>query len=130
MRTIKWYVWLLACLPAIAGCSKSTDPAAPQPVIVISSPAANQHFADGDTIHIRGNVTHTIELAEVGVHMTEQVGNNEFFHNHYLTTGKTFFEFDATYKVPDNKKNTFNVEIEVTDKNNTEVKKELKITIN
>lgn len=128
MYTLRLYIVLLSCVMLVARCSKKSDPA-PEPVINVTAPTPAQHFADGDTIHIKGTVTHTINLAEVAVHMTETAGNNEFFHNHYLTTG-TLFSFDATYKLPDKTKNTFKVEIEATDKNGTEAKKEFSITIN
>ncbi len=130
MSRTSLYLVLLACVLVAARCSKKTDDA-PQPVITVTAPTAAQHFADGDSIHIRGNVTHSLALTEVAVHMTETAGNNEFFHNHYLVTpGSTSFAFDAVYKVPDNKKNTFKVEVEATDKNGTEAKKEFSISIN
>jgi len=131
MRVAKLYMPLFLSLLVAAHCTKKTQEAPEQPVIVISTPSPAQHFSDGDSIHIRGSVMHSLALTEVAVHMTETAGNNEFFHNHYLVgTGLSYFQFDAVYKVPDNKKNTFKVAVEATDKNGTAAKKEFSISIN
>ena len=122
-------IFLFTAILFVVACSKQTT-SKPEPIIVISTPSENQHFVNGDTIHIKGNVTHTIELTEVAVHMTDLTSKNEFFHNHFLVANKTSFEFDAKYPVSENNKTSFKVEVEATDKNGTAVTKEMTITIN
>jgi Domain of unknown function (DUF4625) len=100
------------------------------PVIVINTPVNNQHFSNGDTIHITGTVTHTVELTEVAVHMTDMSNNSEFFHNHFSAGNKTFYAFDSKYMLPDDKKTTYKVEVEADDKDGNTTTKELTITIN
>lgn len=116
-----------ACL--LVACKKQSA-AVPEPLITFTSPAANQHFVKGDTIHITGNVTHDIDLMEVAVHMTDKSTNAEFFHNHFSAGNKTYFEFNSVYGITENTKTSFKVEIEATDKNSHTGQKELYISIN
>jgi hypothetical protein len=122
-------VLLFTAVLFIVACTKQSA-AKPEPVIVINTPSASQHFVNGDTIRIKGNVTHTIELTEVAVHMKDMTSNNEFFHNHFSADNKTYFEFDSKYPVADNKKASFKVEVEATDKTGIIATKEMTISVN
>jgi len=122
-------IFLYTAILFVVACSKKTE-SKPEPVIVVNTPSENQHFVNGDTIRIKGNVTHTIELTEVAVHMTDITSKNEFFHNHFLVANKTSFDFDVKYPVSENIKTSFKLEVEATDKNGTAVTKEMTITIN
>jgi hypothetical protein len=122
-------VFLYTAILFFVACNKKTT-ALPAPVIVINTPSENQHFVNGDTIYIKGNVTHGIELTEVAVHMTNLTSKNEFFHNHFSAGNKTYFEFNSKYPVADNNKTSFKVEVEATDKNGMVATKEMTITIN
>jgi Bacterial Ig domain len=127
MKKIMAIAIAVACL--FLACKK--QPAAvPEPLITFTSPAANQHFVKGDTIHITGTVTHDIEILEVAVHMTDNSTSSEFFHNHFSAGNKTYFEFNSVYGITENTKTTFKVEVEVTDKNSHTGQKELAISIN
>ena len=125
MRKILLLLWLVAGI----ACKKAVT-LAPEPVIVIGTPSAAQHFMKGDTIHINGNVTHTIEMMEVAVHMTDLSSKSEFFHNHFSAGNKTYYEFDSKYPVTETVKTSFKVEVEATDKDGNAATKEITITIN
>ena len=122
-------LFLLAAICFVLGCKKDIA-SKPKPIIVINTPVNNQHFIIGDTIRITGTVTHTVDLTEVAVHMTDLNTKNEFFHNHFLAGNKLVYNFDSKYPIPDNTKTSFKVEVEATDKGGTAVTKELIITIN
>jgi hypothetical protein len=102
----------------------------PTPVIVINTPASNQHFVNGDTIHITGTITHSIALTEVGVHMTDLSNQTEFFHNHFSADNSTNYNFNSHYPIPDNIHHSLQVEVEATDKDGNAATKEIVITIN
>ena len=122
-------IMAIAAVCLVMACKKQA-PAVPEPLISFISPAANQHFVKGDTIRISGNITHDIEMVEVGVHMTDKTSNAEFFHNHFSAGNKTYFEFNAVYEIIENTKTGFKVVVEVNDKNSHTGKKELDISIN
>jgi hypothetical protein len=111
------------------GCKKEAA-APPLPDIVINTPSANQHYVMGDTVRITGTVMHTIEMVEVGVHMTDLTTKSEFFHNHFSADNKTYYEFNSKYGVDNNTKTSLKVEVEVTDKDGNTGTKELTITLN
>lgn len=116
-------------LAVIASCTHKAI-IKPVPVIVINTPAANQHFSNGDEIHITGTVTHTIALTDVAIHITDNADKNEFFHNHYSAGNTTSYSFDARHLLTTGKKTSYVVGIEATDKNGTIASEEIIITIN
>jgi hypothetical protein len=122
-------ILLFAVIAFVAGCKKQTV-AKPMPVIEITTPTSNQHFVMGETIHITGNVTHSIELTEVAVHMTDLTSKVEFFHNHFSAGNALTYHYDSTYPIPDNTKTSYKVEVEATDKDGNSTTKEITITIN
>jgi hypothetical protein len=122
-------LFLFASIVFVLSCKRDTVQK-PEPAIVINTPTASQHFVMGDTIRITGTVTHTIELTEVAVHMTDLSNNSEFFHNHFSAGNKTFYYFDSKYGIPDNKKASYKVEVEATDKDGNSTTKELTISLN
>jgi hypothetical protein len=102
----------------------------PVPEIVINTPEKNQHFANGDEIHITGNVTNTVALKEVAVNMTDGSNNNEFFHNHFSADNNLVYLLDTKYKIESGKSTSYKVLVQAVDKNGTSVTKELTIIIN
>lgn len=111
-------------------CCKKETAVHQDAVIVINTPTTNQHFAIGDTIRITGTVTHNITLQSVAVHMTNLSTNNEFFHYHFTALDKTTYNFSATYKVIENNKTSFKVEVEAIDNDNFTNMKDMLITVN
>jgi hypothetical protein len=122
-------LFLFVVVVFVLSCKRNTMQP-PEPAIVIDTPTASQHFSMGDTIRISGTVTHSVELTEVAVHMTDLSTNNEFFHNHFTADNKTFYYFDAKYGIPDNKKVSYKVEVEAIDKYGAAATKELTISLN
>ena len=120
---------IIAVMLFLFGCSKDETPK-PIPVIVINTPMENQHFVMGDTIHITGTITHSIPLAEIGIHMTDLTSKVEFFHEHHSVSNISTYNFDTKFVIPSNAKTSFKVEIEAMDTETTEVTKEITITVN
>ena len=118
-------VFIIACIFFAFSCK--TDPVAkPVPVIEINTPASNQNFVIGDTIHITGTVTHSMALKEVAVHMTDLSSNTEFFHNHFSAGNNTTFSFNSEYyKITSSSKSSFEVEVEADDNDGNTAKKEI-----
>ncbi len=121
--------FLFAGIVCVLACKRETMQKS-EAAIVVDTPTARQHFVMGDTIRITGTVTHTIELTEVAVHMTDLSNNSEFFHNHFSAGNKTFYYFSSKYGIPDNAKASYKVEVEATDKDGNSSSKELTITLN
>lgn len=119
----------IACLLFILSCKKE-EAVKPVPVIIINTPTNNQHFVIGDTIRISGTITHNIELTEAAVHMTDISTKDEFYHSHLNPFNQLSLSHEFKYKIPNNTKSTFQVEIEATDKNGNTANKEVMITIN
>lgn len=88
----KLFLVVLVC--CLYSCQKNGD-IVPSPDIVINIPINNQHFNKGDTIRITGSVTHSLELTEVAVHMTDIATNQEFFHNHFSPGNKTSYSYNS-----------------------------------
>ncbi len=120
---------IIATIVITFSCKKETA-AHQDAVIVINTPTTNQHFAIGDTIRVTGTVTHNVTLQSVAVHMTNLSTNNEFFHYHFGALDKTTYNFNATYKVIENNKTSFKVEVEAIDKDGFTDMKDMLITIN
>jgi hypothetical protein len=118
-----------ACILFVFGCKKEAA-SPPLPDIVINTPSPNQHYVVGDTVRITGRVAHTIEMVELGVHITDLGTKSEFFHNHFSAGNKTYYEFNSTYGVDNNAKTLLKVAVEVTDKDGNTGTKELTITLN
>jgi hypothetical protein len=122
-------LFLVAGICFLFSCSKK-DVTPPTPNIVINTPSDNQHYVKGDTIRITGTVTHSAEILEVAVHMTNTSTNVEFFHNHFSAGNQMLYNFNSVYGIPDNVKATYKVEVEANDKDGNSSTKELTITIN
>jgi Domain of unknown function (DUF4625) len=122
-------ILIIAGMLFFFGCRHETV-IIPEPVIVINTPENNQHYVKGDTIHITGTITHSVELLEVGVHMTDLSTQTEFFHNHFSAGNATTYQFNSQYPIPDDAKYSLEVEIEATDKYGNTATKERLITIN
>lgn len=122
-------ILVFAFFGLVAGCTKEKV-TVPLPVISINTPANNQHFVKGETIHISGTITHSKVLTEVAVHMTDQGTKVEFFHNHFSGGNMLTFNYDSNYIVPDNTKSTYKVEIEATDLDGTIASREITVTTN
>ena len=102
----------------------------PIPEIAINIPINNQHLNKGDTIRIIGSITHSLELTEVAVHITDMATNQEFIHNHFSPGNKTSYSYNSKYGINETTKSSFKVEVETKDSNGKMFTKELLITIN
>jgi len=122
-------LFIITCIFFIVGCKKEAV-IKPVPAIVINTPTDNQHFVMGDTIRITGTITHTIELTEVAVHMTDLATKIEFFHNHFSGGNSLTYNFSSKYPVPDNTRASYQVEVEAADKDGNTAVKEITILIN
>lgn len=122
-------LFIIASILLVFGCKKESL-VQQEAAILINTPTTNQHFVTGDSIHITGTVTHNISLESVAVHMVNLSTNNEFFHYHFTALDKTTYNYNAAYKVIENIKTSFKVEVEATDKEGHIVMKDMLIAIN
>jgi hypothetical protein len=125
-------IFFFALLPVILlSCRHQVEvPPKGIAVITIVTPSDNQHFVQGDTIHITGRVTNTVAMTEVAVHMTDLSNNNEFFHNHFSAGYQKTFSFSSVYPVDNPIKTSFRVEVEEQDQNGGTSSKDITISIN
>lgn len=122
-------IWSVAAILLFTACKNETV-TKPIPVISVDAPANNQHFVMGDTIHISGNVTHSMPLTEVAVHMTDASSSNEFFHNHFGALYTSNYHFYSFYRITSNTSTSFEVEIEAIGEDGSSSTKKMTVTVN
>lgn len=122
-------LFLAAGICFLFSCSKK-GVVPPSPNVVINTPIENQHYVKGDTIRITGTVTHSADILEVAVHMTNTNTNVEFFHNHFSAGNLRLYNFNSVYGIADNVKSTYKVEVEANDLDGNTTIKEMTITVN
>jgi Bacterial Ig domain len=117
-----------ACLLLLA-CRREVAEDVVQPSVIITAPAASQHFTNGQIIHIRGTASDDRGLTEVAIHIANKITGDEFYHNHKAAAGKSY-PFGVTYTVPNALPATYLIEVEVTDHAGNTVTEEMTITVN
>jgi hypothetical protein len=122
-------LFLVAGICFLMSCSKK-GVVPPVPNIVVNTPSENQHYVKGDTIRITGTVTHSADILEVAVHMTNNTTNVEFFHNHFSAGNLRLYNFNSVYGIADNIKATYTVEVEANDIDGNTSTKEITISVN
>jgi|GEM_PF-6245574 len=122
-------IWIVAAILLLTACKNETV-TKPIPAISIDAPADKQHYVMGDTIHISGNVTHSMPLTEVAVHMTDISNSSEFFHNHFGALYTSNYHFYSFYRISSNASTSFEVEIEATGEDGTSCTKKLTVKVN
>lgn len=82
---MKRLIIAVGCCIAITSCSKkgSTVSDRELPVITINTPAGNQVFQAGDAISVTGTATDNQKLAEVHVHVYNNMTGAELYDIHH-----------------------------------------------
>jgi Domain of unknown function (DUF4625) len=124
------YIFVSIAFLCLTACKHEDMRDKTLPTITINNPIANQHFAVGDTILIKGTINDINELKETGIHITSGHDNNEFLHLHYGLLYSNTWNFEVKHKIIHSNATQYEIEIEGIDATDNEQHQAVTVRIN